>query len=320
MTGVQIPTWDAGCSTSRGPPTARPIATRSRALLAEHGLEITELSTHLQGQLVAVHPAYDARVRRLRAPAVRGNPEARQAWAVDQLKLAAKASRQSRPHRARDLLRRAGLALPLSLAAAARGSGRRQRSTSWRKRWRPILDAFDAAGVDVCYEIHPGEDLHDGATFEMFLERVEQPPALPTCSTIPATSCCSSSTTSPTSTSTTSGSRCSTSRTPSSIRPAGRASTAASRAGSTAPGRFRSLGDGQVDFAAIFSKLAQYDLRRLGGARMGVLHQASAKRAPPKARRSSRATSFAVDRAAPSTISPAAGTDQAANRRMLGIA
>ena len=31
---------------------------------------------------------------------------------------------------------------------------------------------FDEAGVDLCYEIHPSEDLHDGSTFEMFLERV----------------------------------------------------------------------------------------------------------------------------------------------------
>ena len=40
------------------------------------------------------------------------------------------------------------------------------------KRWKPILDQFDNSGVDVCYEIHPGEDLHDGVTYEMFLERV----------------------------------------------------------------------------------------------------------------------------------------------------
>jgi sugar phosphate isomerase/epimerase len=31
-----------------------------RGILAEHGLAISELSTHLEGQLVAVHPAYDA--------------------------------------------------------------------------------------------------------------------------------------------------------------------------------------------------------------------------------------------------------------------
>ena len=44
------------------------------------------------------------------------------------------------------------------------------------RRWHPILDAFDEAGVDIGFEIHPGEDLHDGVTFEMFLERVNNHP------------------------------------------------------------------------------------------------------------------------------------------------
>src|SRR3546814_20738546 len=44
------------------------------------------------------------------------------------------------------------------------------------KRWRPILDAFDEQGVDLAYEIHPGEDLHDGVTFERFLAGVDNHP------------------------------------------------------------------------------------------------------------------------------------------------
>ncbi|MCV4725368.1 sugar phosphate isomerase/epimerase, partial [Escherichia coli] len=44
------------------------------------------------------------------------------------------------------------------------------------RRWRPLLDLFDEQGVDVCYEIHPGEDLHDGVTFERFLTLVDNHP------------------------------------------------------------------------------------------------------------------------------------------------
>ena len=40
------------------------------------------------------------------------------------------------------------------------------------RRWKPLLDAAEENGVDLCYEIHPGEDLYDGTTFEMFLERL----------------------------------------------------------------------------------------------------------------------------------------------------
>ncbi len=49
----------------------------------------------------------------------------------------------------------------------------RKPSVELANRWLPILNAFEEAGVDLCFEIHPGEDLHDGATFEMFLERVK---------------------------------------------------------------------------------------------------------------------------------------------------
>src|SRR6185312_12005974 len=65
-----------------------------RARLGRHGIEVSELSTHLQGQLVAVHPAYDSLFDGFAAEQVRGKPAERQAWAVEQVKLAARASRR----------------------------------------------------------------------------------------------------------------------------------------------------------------------------------------------------------------------------------
>lgn len=59
----------------------------------QNGVEITELSTHLQGQLVAVNPVYDEAFDGFAAPEVRGNPKARQEWAVEQVKMALTASR-----------------------------------------------------------------------------------------------------------------------------------------------------------------------------------------------------------------------------------
>ena len=80
--------------------------------------QITELSTHLQGQLVAVHPAYDAGFDGFAAPEVRGNPVRRQQWAVRAAACWRPRRRQPRAHGACDLLRRAGLALSLLVAAA----------------------------------------------------------------------------------------------------------------------------------------------------------------------------------------------------------
>jgi sugar phosphate isomerase/epimerase len=169
--GVQIPSWDGRLFDLARAADSKDYCDEVKGILAQAGLTLTELSTHLQGQLVAAHPAYDGLLDGFAPAAVDGNPLARQEWAVDQLMKAARASRN------------------LGLTAHATFSG----ALAWpflypfpqrpvglidtafqelARRWRPILDAFDAAGVDVCYEIHPSEDLHDGITFEMFVDRV----------------------------------------------------------------------------------------------------------------------------------------------------
>lgn len=173
--GVQIPSWDARLIDLKRAAESRTYCDEIKGTLAEHGLTLTELSTHLQGQLVAVHPAYDEMFDGFAVPEVRGNPKARQAWAVDQLKLAAKASQNLglTDHGTFS----GSLAWPFIYPWPQRPAGLVETAfDELAKRWRPILDAFDEAGVNLCYEIHPGEDLHDGITFEMFLERVGNHP------------------------------------------------------------------------------------------------------------------------------------------------
>jgi len=173
--GVQIPSWDARMINLKRAAESRTYCDEIKGTLAEHGLALTELSTHLQGQLVAVHPVYDEMFDGFAVPEVRGNPKARQAWAVDQLKLAAKASQNLglTDHGTFS----GSLAWPFIYPWPQRPAGLVETAfDELANRWRPILDAFDEAGVNLCYEIHPGEDLHDGITFEMFLERVGNHP------------------------------------------------------------------------------------------------------------------------------------------------
>ena len=173
--GVQIPTTDARFIDLKKAAESKTYADELKGLVNECGLEITELSTHLQGQLVAVNPAYDVLFDGFAPENLRKNAKARTEWAIQQLKYAAKASQN------------------LGLNAHATFSG----SLLWHtvfpwpqrpaglveegfkelaKRWLPILNAFDECGVDVCYEIHPGEDLFDGITYEMFLKEVSDHP------------------------------------------------------------------------------------------------------------------------------------------------
>ncbi|EAR08037.1 sugar phosphate isomerase/epimerase family protein [Reinekea blandensis] len=172
---IQMPTNDSRFFDLERAATDLAYCADFKATLEKYGLELSELSTHLQGQLVAVHPAYDELFDAFAPEVYHGNPQARQEWAVEQLMLAAKASKN------------------LGLKAHATFSGSllwpflypwpqrpaqlvEQGFEALAERWLPILDAFDAAGVDVCYEIHPGEDLHDGATFERFLAAVDHHP------------------------------------------------------------------------------------------------------------------------------------------------
>jgi len=173
--GVQIPTWDARCIDLKKAAESKTYADEIKGIVNGAGLEITELSTHLQGQLVAVHPAYDALFDGFAPEAYRNNPKARQEWAVQQLQDAAKASKN----------------LGLNAHATFSGALLWQTFYPWpqrpaglvdtgfkelAKRWKPILDQFDNNGVDLCYEIHPGEDLHDGVTYERFLKEVNNHP------------------------------------------------------------------------------------------------------------------------------------------------
>lgn len=168
--GVQIPT-DARIIDLQKCAESKTYADELKGLVNGCGLEITELSTHLQGQLVAVHPAYDTLFDGFAPEQYRNNPKARTEWAVQQLKYAAKAS-QNLGLNAHATFSGA-LLWPTVYPWPQRPDGLVQTAfNELAKRWLPILNEFDNCGVDVCYEIHPGEDLHDGISYEMFLEKV----------------------------------------------------------------------------------------------------------------------------------------------------
>ncbi len=255
--GIQIPTWDARLFDLARAAESQSYCDEIRGVTAKAGLVITELSTHLQGQLVASHPAYDTLLDGLAPNHVAGNPQVRAAWAAEQLCLAAKAS--CNLGLAAHATFSGALAWPFFYPWPQRPAGLIEEAfAELARRWLPILNAFEDAGVDVCFELHPGEDLHDGATFERFLAVAGHHP------------------------------RVNILYDPSHMvlqqmdylsfldlyherirafhvkdaefRPSARSGVYGGyQPWLNRPGRFRSLGDGQIDFTQIFSKLAQYD-------------------------------------------------------------
>ncbi|KAJ5981744.1 hypothetical protein N7499_009202 [Penicillium canescens] len=146
-----------------------------QAVFTNHGIQLTELSSHLHGQLIAVHPAYDALFDGFAPAHLHKNPKARQEWATEIVCLAAKASKNLnlKAHATFS----GALAWPYFYPWPQRPVGLVEKAfKELAARWKPILDVFDECGVDLCYEIHPGEDLHDGISFERFLEAVDHHP------------------------------------------------------------------------------------------------------------------------------------------------
>ena len=314
--GVQVPSWDGRLFDLDKAASSKTYCDEIAGVAKANGVTITELSTHLQGQLVAVHPAYDTQFDGFAAPAVRGNPKARQEWAVDQVKKALSASKNL------GLTEHAtfsgALAWPYLYPWPQRPAGLVEEAfDELARRWTPLLDHADACGVDVAYEIHPGEDLHDGVTFEMFLERVKNHP------------------------------RANMLYDPShyvlqalnyidhidiyherikmfhvkdaELNPTGRQGVYGGfQSWINRAGRFRSPGDGQVDFASIFSKLAQYDFDGWAV----VEWECCLKHPEDGAREGAKFITEHIIRVAERAFDDfaAGGADQAMNRKILGLA
>lgn len=313
--GVQVPSWDGRLFDLAKAADSKDYCDEVAGVAAANGVQITELSTHLQGQLVAVHPAYDEAFDGFTVPDLRGNPKARQEWAVDQVRMALTASRNLGLTAMASFS--GALAWPFVYPWPQRPAGLVEAAfDELARRWRPILDHAEDCGVDICYEIHPGEDLHDGDSFEMFLDRVGG------------------------------HARANMLYDPShyvlqcldyldnidiykdrirmfhvkdaEFNPTGRKGVY----GGFQPwvdraGRFRSLGDGQVDFGAIFSKMAANDFDGWAV----VEWECCLKHPEDGAREGAAFVRSHIIRVTETAFDDFAGggTDDAANRRMLGI-
>ncbi|HYW36367.1 MAG TPA: sugar phosphate isomerase/epimerase family protein, partial [Balneolaceae bacterium] len=254
--GVQLPVWDPRCIDIQKAAKSQTYADEIKGTIQESGLELTELSSHIIGQLVAVHPSFNELFDSFAPEQLHGKPQERTEWAVKQLEYAAQASRNMELDAHGTFS--GALIWPMVYPWPQRPAGLVEEGfTELARRWKPILDTFEQYGVDVCYELHPGEDLHDGITYERFLEATGDHP------------------------------RANILYDPShfvlqcldylefidiyyekikmfhvkdaELNPTGRSGVYGGyQSWIDRPGRFRSTGDGQVDFKKIFSKLTRY--------------------------------------------------------------
>jgi sugar phosphate isomerase/epimerase len=167
-----VPSWDGRCIDLKRAAESRSWCEELQGKAAAAGVEISELSTHLQGQLVAVHPAY-ASMFQVFAPAGVSTPAEMQKYGTEQVMLCLKAARNlgldAMPTFPGALMWHTVYPWPQRPAGLVEEGFK-----ELARRWRPILDYADEMGIDCAFEVHPGEDIHDGASFEAFLDHVDE--------------------------------------------------------------------------------------------------------------------------------------------------
>ncbi len=255
--GVQVPVHDPRIFDPTRAATEPAYADQVQDMLARHGLELTELAAQRTGALLAVHPALDLAADAMAPEALRGNHAARRDWALGQMRHTIEAANRLGVRRV--AVFSGALLWPYVYPWPPRAPGLREAAfDALAHIWLPILDMADQAGVDLCFELHPGQDLHDGASFDAFLDRVNQHPRAkilfdpshmllqhmdylgfldlyhPRVAAMHVKDA--------------------------EFHPSPRAGVYGGFLDwIDRPGRFRSPGDGQIDFRGIFSRLTQYD-------------------------------------------------------------
>jgi len=172
--GVQIPSWDKRIFDLETAAGSKSYCDDYKGQLAGKQVELIELASYLQGQVLAMHPVY-AEMFQPFYPDGLSLDKCRD-WATDQLKKTVMASVNFGTKNISVLS--GGFAWHLVYPWPQRPEGIIDEAfTELAKRWRPILDLAGEHGISIGFELHPGSDLYDGATFDMFLDKVEDHPA-----------------------------------------------------------------------------------------------------------------------------------------------
>jgi sugar phosphate isomerase/epimerase len=250
---VQIPSWDGRVIDLDAAAESKQYCQDLQGTLAGLGLEVSELSAHLQGQVMGIHPAYEVAFQGFYPAGL--DDRGRVTYATEQLKKAVRASANMGLSSVPVLS--GALAWHMMYPWPQRPAGLIEEAMGEMvRRWRPVLDLAADKGIAISYELHPGSDLFDGASFELFLEQSGNHPSVAICYDpshflLQQLDYCAFIQRY--------GERIKSFHVKDAeFRPDGRVGVYGGYQGwGGRAGRFRSLGDGQVDFVRIFTLLTE---------------------------------------------------------------
>ncbi|MBL9195183.1 MAG: sugar phosphate isomerase/epimerase [Opitutaceae bacterium] len=311
--GVQMPAWDHRFIDIARAAESQAYCDDWLAILDRHGLRLTEVNAGLAGQVMGIHPAYEVAFQAFYPPGL--NDQGRVDWATAQLRLSLRAA--ARLGTSCVPVLSGGLAWHLAYPWPQRPAGLIEEAfRELARRWRPLLDYAHELGLSFGYELHPGSDLFDGCTFERFLAAVGDHPAaainydpshfllqqLDYCDFIRRY-----------------GARIKGFHVKDAeFRPDGRCGVYGGyEPWATRAGRFRSPGDGQVDFKRVFTLLTEAGYRG-----WAVMEWECAVKSPEQGAREGAAfiTRHLIEASAVAFDDFAGGNqDAGVNRRILGL-
>jgi sugar phosphate isomerase/epimerase len=173
--GLQVPAWDPRCIHLDQAATSRTYCDEYCGRLAEKELVVSELGAFLAGQVLAFHAAYETMFAGFFPEGL--DDTGRIQWATAELEKSLHAcvglGTSVMP------VLSGGLAWPFMYPWPQRPAGFVDEAfKELARRWMPILDLARDLGISVAFELHPGSDIYDGATFERFLDATNNHPAV----------------------------------------------------------------------------------------------------------------------------------------------
>lgn len=173
--GLQCHLWNGGPIDLELAAASTAYCDKLQDVATKAGCPIVELANHCDWQLVRCAPAY-LKLHQWPAPkSIHGNAVALAAWGQQRAKLSVAAAKNFGFSRVGGFSGSSIFHLvypwpqrPKGLVEAA--------YHALSKAWMPVFDFADQLDVDVCFELHPGEDLMCGGTFNAFLPYVKNHP------------------------------------------------------------------------------------------------------------------------------------------------
>lgn len=171
--GLELACWGDHFDVEQGANSKEYCAERV-ALLKKHGLRVWSISNHLAGQLTC-DLNNDGRSDVFAPPELAGDPEGQRAWAVQQMKSAARAAKNLGVGVVNGFVGSSIWHLlysfpPVPDAMIETGFN------DFAAVWHPILDVFGECGVKFALEVHPTEIAFDIVTAKRTLEAIGRRP------------------------------------------------------------------------------------------------------------------------------------------------